>query len=170
MKKTILMVAAALLSCMTSAFAQTETTAKCGQTVTITATPDAGYKFLYWDDDHTNTNPVRDILIDENTTLYDYVAVFDVATCTVVATTDMIDMGSVTGSGEYAFGESVDIEAVPSNKCYRFKQWSDGVLTAKRTITVAATEAENTYTAIFEEVEFNVKVSGANGSVTIAKK
>ncbi len=148
----------------------TQTTAKCGETVTITATPDAGYKFLYWDDNHSLTNPTRDVTIDDKTTIYDYVAVFDVATCTVVATTDQINMGSVKGSGEYAFGASVEIEAVPASKCYRFVQWSDGNIDIKRTIIVAATETENTYKAIFEEVEFNVKVSGTNGKVTIAKK
>ena len=33
-------------------------------TVTVTATPKEGYKFLYWEDDQTNTNPVREVTIE----------------------------------------------------------------------------------------------------------
>ena len=33
-------------------------------TVTVTATPKEGYKFLYWADDQTNTNPVREVTIE----------------------------------------------------------------------------------------------------------
>lgn len=177
MKKTILMVAAALMSCMTSAWAQsapTEATATCGQTVTITAKPDAGYKFLYWSDDPTNTNPVREVEVNADMELVtNYEAVFAAASYKVVVTTDQPDMGTVTGGGEYDFGQEITITATPASKCYRFKQWSDGNIDASRKITVAASETENTYSAIFEEVEFTVKASTAgNGTVTvtIAKK
>ena len=33
-------------------------------TVTLKATPAEGYKFLYWEDDQTNTNPVREVTIE----------------------------------------------------------------------------------------------------------
>ena len=175
MKKTILMAATALISCMTGAWAQTEATeatATCGQTVTITATPDAGYKFLYWSDDHNNTNPEREVEVNADMELVtNYEAVFAAASYKVVVTTEQPDMGTVTGGGDYAFGASVTLKAVPASKCYKFKQWSDGVTTAERTITVAAAEIDNTYTAEFEEAEFTVKASTAgNGTVTIAKK
>ncbi|MCQ2330613.1 MAG: hypothetical protein MJZ55_01340 [Paludibacteraceae bacterium] len=172
MKKTILMAAAALMSCMTSAFAQNQTTATCGQTVTITAKPDAGYKFLYWSDDHSITNPVREVEVNADMELItNFEAVFTAASYTVVATTDQPDMGTVTGGGEYDFGQEITITASPASKCYRFKQWSDGNADASRKITVTATDTENTYSAIFEEVEFTVTTSTAgNGSVTIAKK
>ncbi|MCQ2347954.1 MAG: hypothetical protein MJZ65_02065 [Paludibacteraceae bacterium] len=174
MKKTMLMVAAAFISCMTSAWAQdlTQTTATCGQTVTITATPDAGYKFLYWEDDHNNTNPVREVEVNADMELTtNYEAVFTAASYTVVAVAAETEMGTVTGGGSYDFGQEVKLTAVPASKCYQFKQWSDGVTTAERTITVAANDTDNTYTAIFEEAEFTVKASTAgNGSVTVAKK
>lgn len=174
MKKTILMAAAALMSCMTSAFAQNQTTATCGQIVTITAKPDAGYKFLYWSDDPTNTNPEREVEVNADMELVtNYEAVFAAASYKVVVTTEQPDMGTVTGGGEYDFGQEITITATPASKCYRFKQWSDGVTTAERTITVAAAEIDNTYTAEFEEAEFTVKASTAgNGTVTvtIAKK
>lgn len=170
MKKTIVFMAALLTATVMSVKAQdaTQTTAKCGQTVKITATPDAGYVFKYWDDDHTNTTATREVTINDQTELYNYVAVFELATCTVTAFTSQTDMGTVTGSGSFAFGATTTIKAEPKSKCYQFVKWSDGDTDAERTITVAATDKDNTYEAIFKEVEFTVSVSNSgSGSVKI---
>ena len=45
-------------------------------TVTLTATPAEGYKFLYWEDDHSNTNPVREVTIESGMDDMTYKAVF----------------------------------------------------------------------------------------------
>ena len=45
-------------------------------TVTLTATPKEGYKFLYWADDQTNTNPVREVTIESGMADMTYTAVF----------------------------------------------------------------------------------------------
>ena len=45
-------------------------------TVTLTATPAEGYKFLYWEDDQTNTNPVREVTIEPGMADMTYKAVF----------------------------------------------------------------------------------------------
>ena len=45
-------------------------------TVKLTATPKEGYKFLYWDDDPTNTNPVREVTIEPGEDDMTYKAVF----------------------------------------------------------------------------------------------
>ena len=45
-------------------------------TVTLTATPKEGYKFLYWADDQTNTNPVREVTIESGMADMTYKAVF----------------------------------------------------------------------------------------------
>ena len=45
-------------------------------TVTLTATPAEGYKFLYWEDDQTNTNPVREVTIESGMADMTYKAVF----------------------------------------------------------------------------------------------
>ena len=45
-------------------------------TVTLKATPAEGYKFLYWEDDHTNTNPVREVTIESGMADKTYKAVF----------------------------------------------------------------------------------------------
>ena len=45
-------------------------------TVKLTATPAEGYKFLYWEDDQTNTNPVREVTIEPGMADMTYKAVF----------------------------------------------------------------------------------------------
>ena len=45
-------------------------------TVTLKATPAEGYKFLYWEDDQTNTNPVRKVTIESGMADMTYKAVF----------------------------------------------------------------------------------------------
>ena len=45
-------------------------------TVTLKATPAEGYKFLYWEDDQTNTNPVREVTIESGMADMTYKAVF----------------------------------------------------------------------------------------------
>jgi hypothetical protein len=45
-------------------------------TVTLKATPKEGYKFLYWEDDQTNTNPVREVTIESGMADMTYKAVF----------------------------------------------------------------------------------------------
>lgn len=55
--------------------------------------------------------------------------------------------GSVSGGGYYSSGTTVELVATP-NTGYKFSKWSDGVLTAIRTIIVGLESA--TYTAEFE--------------------
>jgi uncharacterized repeat protein (TIGR02543 family) len=52
-------------------------------TVTLTATPKEGYKFLYWEDDPTNTNPVREVTIESGMADKTYTAVFEEITYNV---------------------------------------------------------------------------------------
>lgn len=54
--------------------------------------------------------------------------------------------GSVSGGGTYEYGSTVTLTATP-NSGYKFKQWSDGVTTATRTVTVTGNAS---YTATFE--------------------
>jgi len=172
MKKNLLILMALMTLGTLSSKAQTSATATCGETVVITATADPGYKFLYWADDHTNTNPVREITITADTKIEEeYIAVFGQNAAAVVVSVNDSEMGSVTGGGNYTVGEKVTLTATPSSSCYQFKEWSDHVTTATREITVDADEDNNKYQAIFEQVNFILKVGQVTGGkVTIAKK
>ena len=57
--------------------------------------------------------------------------------------------GQVIGGGEYQYGATIDLTAIP-NEGYVFDQWSDGVKDNPRTITVTGA-AE--YTALFTSTE-----------------
>lgn len=75
--------------------------------------------------------------------------------------------GSVSGGGLYDVGDEVQLLATPTSY-YVFKQWSDGVLTNPRTITVGNTS--QVYTAEFEE-DFspNTFTWGKGGINTVGK-
>lgn len=142
-------------------------TGVCGQTVTITATAEPGYEFDSWQDGNTQ-NP-RQIVVSSDSTIWTYVASFRPTNKTIVATVNNEDWGTVTGAGTGLVGSKMTLTATPTGGCYRFKQWSDGNTNATRVVTVSANDAENTYQAIFEEVEFKVHVkANQHGSVSIS--
>lgn len=144
-----------------------QVTGNCGQTVTITATPETGYEFVSWQDGNTD-NP-RQIVISSDSTIWTYTATFQAKTMTVTVSANEADWGTVTGGGSAQVGASMNISATPASGCYRFVRWSDGNTSASRTITVSAVEAENVYVAEFEEVSFDVTVvAGQHGTVSIS--
>ena len=66
---------------------------------------------------------------------------------TITVTSANESMGTVSGSGEYAFGTVATITATP-NEGYRFVSWNDGNTDNPRTITVTE---DATYISTFEE-------------------
>ena len=110
----------------------------------IAATPNADFVFTQWSDGNTD-NP-RTVTVTSDTL---FTALFAPAVCQVNLDTNDPFMGSVTGGGEYAYGTSATIEAVPAEG-YRFVQWSDGNTDNPRTVVVT----DNlTLTAEFESKE-----------------
>ena len=80
-------------------------------TVTLTATPAEGYKFLYWEDDQTNTNPVREVTIESGMADMTYKAVFAEITynVTFVEGTDLNEW-TATPNTEVKKDTKVDIK------------------------------------------------------------
>lgn len=113
-------------------------TKTAGTTVTLTPNPAAGYKFTQWSDGNTS-NP-RNVTVTGNAT---YTANFEKLKYTVSVTAGT--GGSVSGGGTYEHGSTATLTATPSAG-YKFKQWSDGVTTATRTITVTS---DVSYSAVF---------------------
>ena len=101
-----------------------------GSTVQISATPDTDYHFTGWNDGNTD-NP-RTITVTGDAT---YTASFSLDEYTLTVTGDAHT--TVTGSGTYPTGTSVQIEATPDSH-YHFVQWSDGNTDNPRTITVTS--------------------------------
>ncbi|MDR2406902.1 MAG: T9SS type A sorting domain-containing protein, partial [Bacteroidales bacterium] len=119
--------------------------------VTISATPHQGYRFVQWNDGNKQ-NP-RSFTLTQDTA---FTATFAPAiqnTYHLTATPNYPEMGLVTGSGDYTANATVTMLATP-NTGYRFVQWNDGntqnprtVMVLSDTIFVAefAVSAPNTY-------------------------
>lgn len=123
------------------------------QTVTLTATPAEGYRFIYWADGtgSVGTDTTLTLTISQNDisafeTSKSYGAFFEKITYTITATAG--EGGTVTGGGMYGYGETATLKASP-NTGYKFVQWSDGVTTATRTVTVTGA---GTYKAVFSPI------------------
>ena len=118
--------------------------------VTISATAATHSHFTQWSDGST-TNP-RLITLTSDTA---FTAIFEADPqyqITVVANDSFF--GTVSGSGTYYQGETATITAT-ANEHYYFAQWSDGISTNPRMVTVTG---DATYTAVFEPVMYTVTV------------
>ena len=71
--------------------------------------------------------------------------------------------GTVSGGGIYSEGEQAIISATPSTG-YHFTQWSDGVSSNPRTVTVTGNA---TYRAVFEINTYTITVNVTSGSGTV---
>ena len=126
--KTIKVLMAALVAALGCLNAQAqnenEVDATCGQTVTITATPNPGYRFVRWSDEDatgTSVGASRDIEVDASfQPLTVITAIFEADEFAVTAATNNEDWGTVTGATTAAFGAQVTLKAEPTSACYRF--------------------------------------------------
>ncbi len=118
-----------------------------GTTAVLTATANENYTFICWGDGIV-TNP-RNVTVTGNA---HYKALFHLNgtpqyTITVLANDP--SLGSVTGSGTYPEGTTIDISATPNTGAY-FTGWDDGNTDNPRSVTVTQ---DMTFTAIFTEVQ-----------------
>ena len=139
-----------------------------GSTVTITATPNYGYKFVSWNDGNTD-NP-RTVTV---TGASQYTAIFErdsfginlstkITYNTTYAGMRHISYGSVTGAGNYLYMDHATITAIPSDaQKYEFVSWDDGVTDNPREVTVTETKH---YVAIFRPVMKTVTVKVNNNA------
>ena len=128
-----------------------------GQSTTIKATPNTGFKFVQWNDGNTNSS--RSITVASGTN--SYTATFAVDTATVSVSSNNTSYGTVSGGGTYDVGSSVTITATPKTN-YHFVKWSDGNTSASRSVTVKS--GTNSYTATFAKDTATVSVSSNNTS------
>ena len=122
-----------------------------GETATLTATANRGYKFASWTvgEETITENPLT-ITVNANTTV---TANFEaLAEYTVSATAEN---GTVAGAGKYFAGETVTLTAT-SAEGYHFVKWSNESVENPLTFTA---EANVELTAIFEINVYNLTVS-----------
>lgn len=112
-----------------------------GEAVAIAATANEHYYFEQWSDGVTS-NP-RVVTVTGNAV---YTAVFKPVMYTLTVEANDYAMGQVAGSGSYAFGSHVTIEARAFGGYY-FAGWNDGVTEERREVTVTS---DSTFTAMFK--------------------
>ena len=114
-----------------------------GSQTTISATPNAGYRFVGWNDNNTD-NP-RTITVTGDAT---YIATFEAlpSQYSILVFSANEIMGSATGGGVFYGGSQTTISATP-NAGYRFVGWNDNNTDNPRTITVTG---DATYIASFD--------------------
>ena len=127
-----------------------------GESVTLTAKPKAGYKFVKWSDGSTS-NPYTFVATKDVTLTANFEKTAP-TTYTITATSADATMGTVTGGGTYEEGKTVTLTATPKSG-YRFVKWSDG--STANPYTFKATK-NVTLTARFETITYDYTVKLVN--------
>ena len=146
-----------------------------GETVTLVATPDNGYKFVGWTANNTivSVDASYSFTVSEDVNL---IATFEaVPDNSVIVTATASAGGMVSGAGTYQKGETVTLVATP-DKGYKFAGWAannsivstsaEYSFTVEEAITIVANfMVDNDNTAI-EETENNTFVIYPNPAAT----
>lgn len=128
--------------------------------ISISAIPNPHYYFTRWNDG--NTEQTRSIIVLQDAS---YTAYFAVERYSLTVTSNNNNMGTVSGSGEFDYGETAELSAT-SNEGYHFTQWSDGNKDNPRRVTVTKDEtfmaefAKNIYTITTITDEEQGSISG----------
>ena len=138
--------------------------------VAVTATPAEHYHFVGWKGANgdtvtalgTDANPT--ITVEGDSTL---TALFDGNQMPMTYQVNNAVRGAVEGPATAEFNTEVTISAVPAHG-YEFTAWEDdATAAATRTVTVAGTDEENTYKAIFGFQTYPLEVAIENGTVSV---
>ena len=139
-----------------------------GETVTLTATPNIGYKFVSWTE---NGNVVSEVSEYSFTITNDrnLVANFTLLDYDINVTVNPINSGVVTGEGNYYHGEEVTLTAIP-NVGYRFVSWTEnGIVVSEETTYTFVISPDRNLVANFELLDYDVTATASPenaGSVT----
>lgn len=145
-----------------------------GGSVTLTATPDAGYTFDGWYDGDTKVCDTEEFTVSNVTENKTYTARFAriIVYYTVSAEVGESGGGTVSGGGKVEKGSNVTLTATPDDGYY-FVGWYDGttrVATTKE-YTVKNVKADKTYTAKFSKSTIYYTISaevGTDGGGTVS--
>ena len=124
-------------------------------TNTIMANANPDYIFVKWSD--SNTDNPRQLLLTNDTVLTATFVEDRLYEVNVVS--QNTDIGTVTGTGKYDYGTSVELQAIPSENCY-FVRWSDGESSNPRMLIV---ETDVNLVAEFDTLKvYNVLVQASD--------
>lgn len=154
---------------VTNTLGGTVTVTRNGSCWTLTAVPETGWKFLYWEDDHDNTNPVRE-LSNSDFVGADLEKTFEAKFCRVIlncaspqeymVTTYQYDYGTPgLGKGGRIDTATVDGKMVLKiiDNGFLFAQWADGYYGYNRTIDFNGTNDTTFYATFLEAASINIR-------------
>ena len=122
-----------------------------GDTATLTAVPEEGYRFVEWIEDRSTENP-RSFTVTGNAT---YTAYFEKIKNIVQVYSFPTEGGTFSGDGVYDYGSTVTLQAYP-NPGYKFRNWSDNETANPRTITVTK---HVDYIAYFDKLKYDLVIT-----------
>ncbi len=134
-----------------------------GTSVTFSATPNMGYRFIGWSDGVSSAS--RSITMYADTTIS---ANFEYIDYIITATSNNTLRGSVVGTDTVHYGETVTLTAI-ANEHYTFQYWqkNGGTTYGENPLTINVT-TNGTYTAYFAAEQHSVSVfSDGGGTVRI---
>ena len=143
-----------------------------GASVTFTATPYSGYRFVNWTNEGNEVSTDNPYTIQSVTDNINYVANFEkLPTYTVTARSNNEAMGVVTpSSSQVIYGNTATIKAVAKPN-YRFVNWTKGsdVVSTNATFTTPMITADAEYIANFEAMPTEAeKISIVDASTNFA--
>ena len=135
-----------------------------GESATLTATANAGYRFVNWTvGEETKTENPLTLTVNGNLTVTANFAALP--QYIITATANDAAMGSVTGAGTYYEGEEVTLKAI-ANPGHEFVDWNNGATEATLTFVAAKDSA---VVANFKKLSYTVTAvvnDDAKGSVS----
>lgn len=121
-----------------------------GELITVNATPDNDYHFLYWEEngEQVSTDETFTFTADRDRTLVAKFTPIPKPTYTVQVSSTQ--GGVAEGSGSYKEGETVTVNAVPDNG-YRFRRWEENSVQVSTEARYSfAAETDRMLVAVFE--------------------
>ncbi len=126
-----------------------------GESVTVTATPNIRFVFENWTENNTivSTSAQYTFTVERNRNL---VANFEIKAFTISANPVPSYGGSVTGTGNYKYGETAVLKA-KANYGYKFLEWREnGNHVSSDTVLSFTVDKNRTFNAVFTEREYSV--------------
>ena len=128
-----------------------------GDTVTLIAIADTGYKFSNWSDDASGSSPSTTVTMTEDKTV---TANFTPDTPETYSLTLTGTHGSIIKTPDhssYAYNETVTLKAIPYSG-YRFTGWSGGASGTSDTVMITI-KGDTSVTAMFETAAYTVDIA-----------
>ena len=138
-----------------------------GTTVTVTATPNAGYQFDSWSGDCTGTGTCSVVMNGNKSVTATFTAIPPPPRqCTLTASPSPSAGGTVSGGGIYTCGTTVTVTASPATG-YQFSRWS-GACTGTGACSVVV-NANRSVTATFRRLQCALTASASpSGGGTVS--